>query len=119
MSRRLAPSERIGELDQRIELQRETFTENDMGGQSSEWVVQDTVWAHVRSLTGNERMHSDMLSASGGYRIAIRNRSDLDVRANWRVKWLNRDRVMNIRFPEDNGPRDLYLVLQADSGVAS
>ena len=117
MSRSLSQTYRIGELDERIELQRETFVEDDIGGQTSEWVTQATVWAHVRPLRGNERLHSDMLMAHGGYRVVIRNRSDLDIRANWRVVW--RGRAMNIRFPEYSGPRDLYLVLECEAGVAT
>ena len=117
MSRSLSQTERIGELDQRIELQKEVFTANDVGGQSAVWEKQATVWAHVRALTGREREHSDFLQSSGGYRIAIRNRSDLDVTASWRVVW--RGKTLNVRFPEDNGPRSLYLIMQADSGVAT
>lgn len=117
MSRSLSPVQRIGELDERIELQKETFTENSVGGQSAEWSTQYTVWAAVRSLTGGEREHSDFLQANGGYRVAIRNRSDIDVDESWRIVW--RGKNLNIRFIEDNGPRDVYLVMQAESGVAT
>lgn len=117
MSRATSPTERIGELDERIELQKEVFTADGIGGQTREWVKQDTVWAHVRALSGRERMHSDFLASEGGYRVVIRNRSDMDVSANWRVVW--RGRTMNIRFPQYNGPRDLYLILDAEAGVAT
>lgn len=117
MSRSLSPSTRIGELDERVEFQKEVFTPNNVGGQTSVWEAQFTAWAHVRALTGGERMANDALAATGGYRIVIRNRSDVDVLANWRAKW--RGRSLNIRFPEYSGPRDIYLVMQADSGVAT
>lgn len=105
------------ELDKRVELQKESFTDDGMGGQSSSWVTQDTVWAHVRSRTGGERLHSDILSAEGGYQVVIRNRSEIDPKENWRVVW--NGRAFNVRFVEDNGPRDLYLVLDCERGVAT
>lgn len=117
MSRSLSPGIRIGELDQRIELQKKAFTDNGSGGQDNQWVSQGVVWAQVRALTGNERMHSDSRAAEGGYRIVIRNRPGIDVTADWRAIW--RGRAMNIRFPQDNGPRDLYLVMDAETGVAT
>lgn len=117
MSRALTPQDRVGELDERIELQKETVTSDGMGGQTREWVTQATVWASVRALSGSERLHSDQLQTAGGYRIAIRNRTDLDVTAAWRVKW--RGKTYNIRFPQDSGPRDMYLVLEIEGGVAT
>lgn len=117
MSLSLTPRDRVGELDERVELQKETFTSDGMGGQTSEWVTQATVWASVRALSGRERLHSDHLQASGGYRISIRNRTDLDVTAAWRVVW--RGNSYNVRFPQDNGPRDMYLILEAEAGVAT
>ena len=108
---------RPGELDQRVTLQKEEFTADGMGGQTSAWVDQATVWAHVRARTGRERLHSDMLAAEGGYMVVIRNRRDLDIDASWRVLW--RGKALNVRFLEDNGPRDMYLVLDCDQGVAT
>ena len=117
MPRSLSPTIRIGELDERVELQKEVLTDDGMGGQSSEWQTQETVWAHVRSRGGSERMHSDMLMAQGGHMVAIRNRPGLEVNESWRVVW--RGRNMNIRFSEYSGPRDAYLVLDCESGVAT
>ena len=60
-------------------------------------------------------MQSDMLAAQSGYRVAIRNRTD--VNATWRIKW--EGRILNIRHPGNGNPRDLYLVLETESGVAT
>lgn len=110
--------QRIGELDSRIELQKEERTDDGMGGSTSEWVTQATVWAQVRSLTGTERMRSDMLAAKGGYRVVIHNNGVAhDVTSAWRIKW--RGRTLNIRHIEDNGPRPLYLIMEAEAGVAT
>ena len=106
---------RVGELNERIELQKKDYVDDGQGGVSEDWVTQATVWAAVRPLTGRERMHSDMLIAEGGYKIVLRNRSDLDIRENWRVVW--RGRNMGIRFVEYGGPQNPYLVLDCQTGA--
>lgn len=117
MSRSLSPATRIGELDERVEFQREEFTAGDIGGQTRQWVAQFTAWAHVRALSGGERLSGDRVEATGNYRIAIRNRSDVDPLENWRCIW--RGRALNIRFIENNGPRDLYVIMHAEIGAAT
>lgn len=106
---------RPGELDQRIELQKPSYSSDGQGGQDKTFAVQDTVWAHVRPLTGNERSHADLLQAEGGYLVVVRMRNDID--ETWRINWLDRARLMNIRFLEDTGKRKLYLQIQCERGV--
>lgn len=108
---------RVGELTERVELQKETHSDDGLGGSESSWETQATVWAQVRALGGNERQHADALRAESTYRVVIYNRSDLDVRGNWRIVW--RDRNLNIRNVGYSGPQDMYLVLEAEAGVAS
>lgn len=110
-----ATGTRIGELDQRVELQKEVFTSNDMGGATASWQTQATVWAQVRALTGRERFTNERLAGEGGYRVVIRNRTDIDPQANWAILW--RGLRLNILFPQDNGPRPLYLVFDCEAGV--
>lgn len=107
----------IGELDQRVELQKEVRTPDNMGGFTSEWVTEDTVWAHVRPLRGSERDQADRTQAEGGYMVVIRWRGD--VTEAWRIRWVNRDRIFNIRFIQDGGQRDLYLPMEVEAGVST
>lgn len=112
------PSYRIGELDERVTLQKEEGVPDGQGGTEKEWVDQGERWAHVRPLRGNEREHSDALQAEGGYLVVIRNDGVArDVSEAWRVKW--RGKAMNIRFVQDAGPRDLYLPMETERGVAT
>lgn len=108
---------RPGELDQRVELQKEVRTPDGQGGFTKLWEVQATVWAHVRPLRGTERQHGDRVQAEGGYLVVIRYRQD--VNETWRVKWLDNDRVMNITFAQDGGKRSAYLPLECSKGVAT
>lgn len=116
---RLIAREQVGELDQRVELQTQSRVSDGMGGSTVSWVTQDTVWAHVRPLSGGESQRFGGIEATGGYRVAIRNRSDLSINETWRVNWTDRGTTMNIRFVEDGGKRNLYLVLQCEQGVAT
>ncbi len=115
MSRLISPTQRIGELDQRVQLQKQVRVPDAGGGNAHEWETQATVWAHVRPQSGSEREHSDRLNAEGGHRVAIRYRSD--VNESWRIVW--NGRAMNIRFAQDSGGRSLYLVMECEAGVAT
>jgi SPP1 family predicted phage head-tail adaptor len=108
---------RPGELDQRIELQKETRTPDGQGGFTKIWQTQTEVWAHVRPLRGSERQHSDRKQAEGGYLVVIRYRSD--VNESWRVNWLDAGKVMDITFAQDGGRRSAYLPLECTRGVAT
>lgn len=117
MANTLAPSYRPGEMDQRVELQEEVRTPDNMGGFTSEWVTRATVWAHVRPLSGGEREQADRTQADGGYKVVTRYRTD--VTEAWRVNWLDEGRVMNIRFLENGGKRNLYLPMNCEAGVST
>jgi SPP1 family predicted phage head-tail adaptor len=108
---------RPGELDQRIELQKEIRTPDGQGGFTKIWQTQTEVWAHVRPLRGSERQHSDRKQAEGGYLVVIRYRSD--VNESWRVNWLYAGKVMDITFAQDGGRRSAYLPLECTRGVAT
>jgi len=106
---------RIGELDERIELQQEQHSSDGQGGTTTAWQTVATVWAQVRPKGGSESLHSDAVQAEKPYRVVIRNQ--VAVKANWRIVW--RGVTMNIRSPGYSGPRDLYRVMEADAGVPS
>ncbi len=106
-----------GELDEQVELYKETYTDDDMGGASSTWTKQDTKWAQVRALSGRERQQHDVLQVEGGYRVVIRNDPNLNINESWRIKW--RGKYLNIRHIEDHGPRADFLVMEATKGVAT
>lgn len=106
---------RPGELDQRVELQKEIRTPDGMGGGSVEWVTQATVWAHVRAMRGSERQQAERIEAEGNYLVVIRYRSDIN--ESWRVFW--NGRAMNITFIQDGGKRSAYLPMECARGVAT
>ena len=109
-----------GELDQRVELQKPARTPNNQGGYTTTWPVQATVWAQVKPISGNERGQADRVSAEGRYQVVIRNLGEaLNLDESWRIRWVNEDREMNIRFDRNAGQRGIYLTLECESGVGT
>jgi SPP1 family predicted phage head-tail adaptor len=106
-----------GKLDQRITFQQESRNDDGGGGVDVAWVnvaVNPTVWAKVKAKTGRESMGADRIEAESGYDFTVRNRSDID-ETNI-IIWKNRR--FNIRFVKIDSERPLYLVIEADKGVA-
>lgn len=106
---------RPGELDQRIELQKESRVSDGMGGATVTWQTQATVWAHVRPLRGSERLQADTMEAPARYLVVVRYRQD--VSESWRIAW--NGKVMNINFIQDGGARSAYLPMECTAGVAT
>ena len=52
---------RPGELDQRVTVQRQTLTQDGLGGDALAWVDQGAYWCHVRPLSGRESTGFDQL----------------------------------------------------------
>lgn len=100
-----------GKMDQRIELQRLDRIPDGGGGYSEEWATYAEVWAEVLPLSGRERYQAQQTAASANYRIRIYNRPD--VLPADRIVW--RGKIMNIRFPADAGPRELFLMIDAET----
>ena len=69
---------RIGQLNQRIDIQEDNGIVNSVGQKIPSWTLLTTVWAHVRSLSGNERFAAQQLISEVVYEITIRFRTDLD-----------------------------------------
>lgn len=106
---------RIGQLDQRVTLQAKTLARAGAGGSTASWSPGTEVWAHVRPLNGRERLQAERDEASSNYEVTIRYRSG--IKEGDRVLW--KGRYLNIRFVRREGVRPLYLVLEAEMGVAA
>lgn len=106
----------VGELDQRVTIERVTLTPDGAGGATESWATVATLWAKVRPLSGAERGQSQAQreEAVAEYLVVIRNRDD--VRDTDRIGW--GDRKLNIAFRKDRGHRADYLELVCVMGRA-
>lgn len=108
------PRYRPGELSQRVTFKRKAQTTDEYGTVSEALTDVATVWAHVRPMSGRERVQAQQVEANANYLVVVRNRDDLteaDV-----IVW--RGQNLNIRFIKDRGPRAMYLEIEAERGVA-
>ena len=77
---------KIGDLDQRIELQ--SLSKTNVSGEITEtFTTQATVWAMVISQKGEEAFESARTNAKETIRVKTRYRDDLQI--TWRVIWMD------------------------------
>lgn len=107
---------RPGRLDQRIEILREVLADDGYGGQTITLETVANVWANVTPQGGREAELADRLNGEGVYIFKIRNRRDLAVEENYRIRWDGRD--YNVRFPATEGVRVQYIEITGERGVA-
>ena len=108
----------IGQMDQRITLQRYAETADGAGGVTQTWTDladNPSVWASVKAKAGREAMDAGRVNAAYVVVFTIRNRSDLSEMD--RILWNGEH--YNIRGILRTGGRDLRLAIEAERGVAS
>lgn len=105
---------RVGELDQRVAIQRLTLTSDGQGGSIDSWSVLATVWAHARPRGGKESVQFDRVNGEHSYLFVIRYMAD--IRQSDRLVW--QGECYNIRAINNRSGRRLYLELDAERGVA-
>jgi SPP1 family predicted phage head-tail adaptor len=109
---------RIGELDQRITVERKERTPDGGGGFVETWTAQATIWALVRPMSGRERAHAQQTQSGGNYLVVVRRGIEIDEAC--RIIWsAEPDRPLNVRFVKRRGSRAAYLEIEAEMGVLS
>lgn len=104
-----------GALDQRIEFQRETLTDDGAGGKLSAWATLATVWAEAKPMNGSETLARGGVVAVAKVRFTIRN--SLTLNETDRISWGGK--FYNIREILTAGSRPLYVDIIAERGVSS
>lgn len=107
----------IGEMNERITIQRETLADDGQGGATRTLATVAAVWAKVAPLSGRERDMANQTESPRNYRFTIRRTSETaGVLAKDLILW--RGKTMNIRFIGLNSPQELFLQIDAEDGVA-
>ena len=76
MAKRFA---RVGELRQRVVIQKREDKESGLYSGESERTTVQTVWAKIENVTGTQQVDSRNAGTSITHRITIRYRSDVNV----------------------------------------
>ena len=104
----------IGELRERIKVERETLTQTDMGGQTVALTTVFEDWALVRPMRLAERSGDGQLTATAGYIFVIRNQAS--VLPTDRILW--NGEYYNIRGLRTRGIQANFIEIEAERGVA-
>lgn len=106
----------VGDLTEQISLQSKTMVADGQGGHVPTWSdYAADIWTKVEPMRGIERMASARPEGVSMYVFTIRAGPALEEKH--RVKWGTR--FLNVHFVRSRGPRDLYLVFEAELGVAT
>lgn len=103
-----------GEMNERIQIIRETRASDGAGGQTLTLSTLASVWAHVRPRSGREMERFDRINASAMYLFVIRYRTDVE--ESDRILW--KGEFYNVRYIAQGTGRNLYLEIDAERGVA-
>lgn len=69
---------RIGNLRQRVSIERPVRTSDGGGGAQESWELVAEVWAQIRPLSGSERVEADGLAGKVSHETIIRYRDDVE-----------------------------------------
>jgi SPP1 family predicted phage head-tail adaptor len=105
---------RIGQLDQKATIYKKTRSQNGSGGFNYERSDIATVWTYVRQLSAREVQQAQKLTASALCVFVIRNRDDIFESYYIEHKGFH----YNIRSIPPRNPRDLFMEIRAERGVA-
>ena len=105
-----------GMLREPVEFQRAAKVSDDAGGYTEAWAAISGAAdrAHVKAISGAERVYSERVEASTKWRITVRYFAGL--LESDRV--VIRDREYNIRFINNLELADRWLMIDLDGGVA-
>jgi head-tail adaptor len=106
----------VGELSERIQIIRINKTEDGQGGFKVDELLIHTLWALVRPKSGDEVNVHENLNTTANKIFVVRNHSGLGIEEADLIRWRGND--FNIRAVLDRGPRETFIEIDAESGVA-
>lgn len=103
-----------GKLRNRIIIERESYVQNDSGGQDIIWSTYKKVKAFIKPKSGTERVRGMKLESPLTHTIAIRYTDDIlpTDRVNFNGRYMQIRAVVNIE------ERNRWLELSCEEGVA-
>ena len=108
---------RIGELRERIKIQKPSQTDDMFGGKENDepWIDVMTVWASIEPVSASQLAFSMSLEHRVTNKIIIRSFAELET--NMRIKF--GDRIFQIQSYRDFKERDRFIEISVEEGSAS
>ena len=105
----------IGRLRQEIDVQTNSKIADGMGGFTSGWATDQTVWADIQPVRGNEKYFGDKLEDRITHRIYVRY--EIDIQTTQRI--LFEGRIFQVKSVRNYMERRDYREIDAIEGAAS
>lgn len=104
----------IGDLRQRVTLQRRSEVADAGGGVSLSWTDAGELWAEVTPLQGRETVQAMRLQPTQTYLIRLRYRDDITPAD----RLVFKQRILNIRSVQNVNARGQWTECRCEEGVA-
>lgn len=106
---------RVGELRERITVERATTVSDGAGGQTVTWTGAYTLWANVTPVRGREQEHLGRLATVETYLITVRHGPSITTKD--RILW--REKALNITAAQDREGTRQWLTIEAEAGLGT
>lgn len=93
----------------RITIQRATVTTDAIGGQSTTWADEITVWCDVMDMKGNQRLESEQIVNGRPYIVEMYKDDFPTLTENDRIKY--GDEILNIHSVESSSQNNRYKII--------
>ena len=103
-----------GMLNRKIEFQRQVTAPTSSGGETVAWSTYANAWAHIKPMTGSEKLKFDRLGFEQMMKVIIRYRGDLTTLD----KVVYRSEQYQIRSIVNIEEADQWLEIMMEKGVA-
>jgi SPP1 family predicted phage head-tail adaptor len=127
---------RIGQMTERLLIQRQTKTPDAIGGHVSSWIPDVSVWAHVRRVSGQKLVSYGQTLSTLAYEVTIRVSRNYSAQGDfaiddfndpdfytaldndtatdnsWRIVY--RGRYLNIKSVEEEDNRTFYRIFATE-----
>ncbi len=108
----------IGEMRQRLILQKESRSEDGGGGAALSWTTVATVWASIEPVRAYEKVTGEKPVGSITHRITTRYEAAISPQPDAAMRFIWGSRTFNIRGVRNSSERNRFLLIDAEEGVA-
>lgn len=99
------------DLRHKITIRRPTQVSDGKGGYTTSWSIVANCFAEVRGLDGRESVMERVLEGVSIYRIRIRWREDLEVKASDQVRYAGLDLNVTAPAADPDGKREQLIIM--------
>lgn len=93
----------------RVTIQRATVSTDAIGGQSTTWSDEVTVWCDVKDMKGNQRLEVEQIVNGRPYVVEMYKDDFPSLTENDRIKYI--DEILNIHSIESSSQKNRFKII--------